>query len=236
MAFTPSQPPGSSNSSGFSGPPSSPFRPRRGFAPVPNKDEHRINERIRVPEVRLIDDKGNQVGVVPTYQALTMARDRGLDLMEVSPNSRPPVCKILDYGKFKYEKKKKEHEAKKKQTVIKVKEIQLRPRTDEHDIEYKLKNIREFLEDGDKAKLVMLFRGREIAYVGDGHKMMRELYDRLKDVAIVEYEPKIEGKKLIMILAPAPQPGSGKKKPPAAPVAEIVRIPKPLAVPKKEES
>ncbi len=212
MAFQPSNP------SGFSGPPSSGgFRPPRGgrsFGPPPSKDEHRVNERIRVPEVRLIDDVGNQVGVVPTYQALQMARDKGLDLMEVSPNSRPPVCKILDYGKFKYEKKKKEHEAKKKQTVIKVKEMQLRPRTEEHDLEYKMKNMREFLEDGDKVKIVMMFRGREIAYVEDGHKMMREMAEKLKDVSTIEYEPKAEGKKLIMILAPAAGP---KKKAPSTP-------------------
>jgi len=120
---------GGSSSGGPSGPSFPRPRPPRGnFAP-PSKDEHRINERIRVPQVRLIDEEGNQVGVVPTFEALRMARDRGLDLMEVSPNSQPPVCKICDYGKFKYEKKKKEHEARKKQTVIKVKEVQLRPQT-----------------------------------------------------------------------------------------------------------
>jgi translation initiation factor IF-3 len=117
--------------------------------PNQNKDEHRINERIRVPQVRLIDEKGEQVGVVDTREALQMARDRGLDLMEVSAASSPPVCKICDYGKFKYEKKKKEHEARKKQTVIKVKEIQLRPQTEEHDLDYKFKNAKQFLEDGD---------------------------------------------------------------------------------------
>jgi translation initiation factor IF-3 len=226
MAFTPSSPPGPS------GPPSGSFpRPRRGFFPPPNKDEHRINERIRVPQVRLIDEKGEQVGVVPTFQALQMARDRGLDLMEVSPNASPPVCKICDYGKFKYEKKKKEHEAKKKQTVIKVKEIQLRPQTEEHDLEYKFKNIRQFLEDGDKAKITILFRGREITYVDQGYKIMRDLADKVKDIGIVEATPKLEGKKLIMILAPAPAGGAGKK---SAPVVMPRQITIPVRKPPTE--
>lgn len=204
MAFTPSSP------SSPSGPPFSP-RPRFPRGPIPNqnKDEHRINERIRVPQVRLIDEQGNQVGIVDTREALQMARDRGLDLMEVSPNAQPPVCKICDYGKFKYEKKKKEQVAKKKQTVIKVKEVQLRPQTEEHDLEYKFKNIRQFLTDGDKAKITIMFRGREITYVDQGFKMMKQLQEQVKDIAVVEAHPKLEGKKLIMILAPAP----GGKKP-----------------------
>jgi len=183
-------------------------RPRGRFE-IPNKDEHRINERIRVPQVRLIDENGGQVGVVPTSQALQMARDKGLDLMEVSPNAQPPVCKICDYGKFKYEKKKKDQVAKKKQTVIKVKEVQLRPQTEEHDLEYKMKNVRQFLEDGDKAKITMMFRGREVAYSEQGYRLMRSLAEQLKDVAIVEAPPKLEGKKMIMILSPAPQPKKG---------------------------
>jgi translation initiation factor IF-3 len=188
----------------------------RGAYPPPSKDEHRINERIRVPQVRLIDENGNQVGIVATFDALRMAKDRGLDLMEISPNSQPPVCKICDYGKFKYEKKKKEHEARKKQTVIKVKEVQLRPQTDEHDRNYKFKNIRTFLEEGDKAKITIMFRGREITYVEQGYKMMRQLADMVQDVAVIESPAKLEGKKLIMVLAPAT--GQKKPKPAAGPV------------------
>lgn len=197
MPFIPSNPSGPSN-------PTFP-RPRfpRGNLPSQSKDEHRINERIRVSSVRLIDENGAQVGVVPTHEALQMARDRGLDLMEVASNTQPPVCKICDYGKFKYEKKKKEHQAKKKQTVIKVKEIQLRPQTEEHDLQYKFKNVRQFLEDGDKAKITIMFRGREITYVDQGFKIMKQLTDLMKDVATIEAPPKLEGKKLIMILAPA---------------------------------
>lgn len=201
MAFIP---PSGSGPSGPSGPPFSRPRPPRGMMPPPSKDEHRINERIRVPQVRLIDEEGTQHGIVPTFEALKMARERGLDLMEVSPNAVPPVCKICDYGKFKYEKKKKDHEARRKQTVIKVKEVQLRPRTDEHDLEYKFKNIRTFLEDGDKAKITMMFRGREVTYVDQGHKMMKQLAEMVADIATVEATPKLEGKKLIMILAPNP--------------------------------
>jgi translation initiation factor IF-3 len=209
MAFIPSHPSNPSSPSGPSGP-SFP-RPRfsRASGPLnPNRDEHRLNERIRVPQVRLIDEKGEQVGVIATQEALQMARDRGLDLMEVSPNSQPPVCKICDYGKFKYEKKKKEQIAKKKQTHVKVKEVQLRPQTEEHDLEYKFKNVRQFLEDGDKAKITMVFRGREITYVDQGFKVMRQIMERLKDVGLVESAPKLEGKKLMMVIAPA-----GSKKP-----------------------
>ncbi len=152
--------------------------------------------------MRLIDEVGGQVGVVATSEALRMAREKGLDLMEVSPNAQPPVCKICDYGKFKYEKKKKEHVAKKKQTVIKVKEVQLRPQTDDHDLDYKCKNIRQFLEDGDKAKITVMFRGREIAYSDRGFKMLRQIAEDVKDIAMIESHPKLEGKKLIMVLAP----------------------------------
>lgn len=209
MAFTPSSP---SN-------PSQPPRPPFGSGPRPrinafnkgpgDKDEPRLNERIRVPQVRLIDDVGNQVGVVPTHQALQMARDKGLDLMEISPNSSPPVCKILDYGKFKYEKKKKDHAAKKKQVVIKVKEVQLRPRTDQHDKEFKFKNVRGFLEDGDKVKITIMFRGREVAFSDQGYLMMQELAELVKDIAFVESPAKLEGKRMIMVLAP----GAASKRP-----------------------
>jgi translation initiation factor IF-3 len=164
-----------------------------------------------VPQVRLIDEKGEQVGVVPTHEALRMARDRGLDLMEVSPNASPPVCKITDYGKFKYEKKKKEHEAKKKQTVIKVKEIQLRPQTDDHDVEVKMRNIRKFLEEGDKAKITIMFRGREITHQELGLALLNRIRDDLADTIIVEQFPKLEGRQMIMMIAP------GRKKPGAAP-------------------
>ncbi len=140
--------------------------------------------------------------------------------MEISPNAQPPVCKICDYGKFKYEKKKKEHQARKKQTVIKVKEVQLRPQTEEHDLDYKFKNVRQFLQDGDKAKITIMFRGREITYVDQGFKMMKQLIEMVKNDAVVESPPKLEGKKLIMILAPAP----GGKRPAGMAPPSLIKI------------
>ncbi len=184
--------------------PRPPRYPKRDLTKF-NTDEHRINDRIRVPQVRLIDQNGEQKGVVSTTDAMQMAREALLDLVEISPNAAPPVCKILDYGKFKYEKKKKDHEANKKQVVVKVKEVQLRPNTDEHDLDYKFKNVRTFLEEGDKAKITMMFRGREVAYVDGGYKTMRRLIEELGELAIVEAPPKLEGKKLIMVIGPNPK-------------------------------
>lgn len=200
MTFKPpgSSAPPPSGGSGF-------IRPR-SFNP-PNareKDDVRLNERIRVPQVRLIDEKGEQVGIVATSDALKMARDRGLDLMEIAAGAKPPVCKILDYGKYKYEQKKKEHQARKNQIVVKVKEVQLRPNTDTHDLEYKIRNVKNFLEEGDKAKIIVMFRGREIAHTQPGYQMLRDIVEQLKEVAVVESPPKLEGKKLMMILAPNP--------------------------------
>ncbi len=163
-----------------------------------------MNERIHVSKVRVIDEIGKMVGILPTGEAIRMARDRGLDLIEISPNADPPVCKILEYGKFMYEKKKREHDARKKQTVINVKEVQLRPQTEEHDLEYKFKHVQRFLENGDKAKVYVMFRGREIAYVDQGRKLLDKLIDFVKDLAVIESPPKLEGKRLTMVLAPAP--------------------------------
>lgn len=143
------------------------------------------------------------IGVYLTKDAIRMARERGLDLLEVSPGASPPVCKMVDYGKFKYEKKKKEHKAKKKQTVINVKEVQLRPQTEEHDLDYKFKHVQRFLEDGDKAKISVMFRGREIAYVDQGRKLLDRLIEQVKDISVIESPPKLEGKRLTVVLAPA---------------------------------
>lgn len=139
--------------------------------------------------------------------AVKIAKERGLDLIEVSPTANPPVCKITDYGKFMYEKKKKEHEARKNQAVIHIKEVQLRPQTDEHDIDYKFKNVVRFLEDGDKAKITVMFRGREVTYVDNGYKLMERLIKAVEGVGIVESPPKLEGKRMTMVLAPAKASG-----------------------------
>jgi len=195
-------------------------RPRGPYQPQQqsfSKDEPRVNERIRVPQVLLIDDVGNKLGVVQTGQALQMARDKGLDLMEVAPNAQPPVCKICDFGKYKYEKKKKDHQARKKQVVVKIKEVQLRPQTEQHDLDYKFRNARQFLEDGDKVKVTLMFRGREVAYADQGYKMLKQMVELLKDVALIEAPPKLEGRKMIMVLGPAPKKPGQKSAVPKSP-------------------
>jgi len=155
-------------------------------APVQvQEDSHRINNNIRVPEVRVIDDEGKQLGVMATSHAMQLAEDKGLDLVEVSPNSKPPVCKFMDYGKFKYREQKKETEAKKKRVETSLKELRIRYRTDSGDLETKLKKAREFLEEGDKVKFSMRFRGREVMYVDLGVEKFEEIIQELKDVAVV---------------------------------------------------
>jgi translation initiation factor IF-3 len=155
--------------------------------------------------VRVIGPNAEQLGILTIEQALTRAQEEGLDLVEVSPLSKPPVCKIMDYGKFKYETKKKAGEAKKKQAVVKLKEVKLRPKTEEHDYEFKVKNIRRFLEEGDKARVTIMFRGREITHKEIGQKILVEVLEDLKDVAVVEQTPRMEGRQMFMILSLNPR-------------------------------
>lgn len=168
----------------------------------PTRDGPRVNDAIKVPQVRLIDAEGENVGVVSAREALTMAEDAGLDLVEISPNADPPVCKILDYGKFKYEAQKKKNEAKKRQKVIEVKEIKLRPNIDEHDYAVKMRNCHRFLEDGDKVKVTLRFRGREMAHQDLGMKVLNRVRDDMAELAKVEQLPKMEGRQMIMVMAP----------------------------------
>jgi translation initiation factor IF-3 len=156
----------------------------------------RINRGIRVPEVRLIDESGSQVGVVPTTQALEIAASRGLDLVEVAANVRPPVCRIMDYGKYQYEQSKKAKAAKKKQHVVSLKEVRFRPKTEEHDYQFKLKHIRDFLGEGSKVKATIIFRGREMMHKDYGQRIMERLLVDLVDVADTEIPPKFEGRNL----------------------------------------
>ena len=142
------------------------------------------------------------MGVIPVKKALELAAQQELDLVEVAPNADPPVCKIMDYGKFKYQQSKRSQEAKKKQTVIQVKEVKIRPKTDEHDLQVKIRNIQRFLGQKDKAKVTILFRGREIAYADQGYKVLERIREELKDEVVVEQMPKMEGRNLVMILAP----------------------------------
>ena len=165
----------------------------------------RTNRRIRAREVRVIGPAGEQLGVMPIDQALSYAQQQGLDLVEVSPMSKPPVCKVMDYGKFKYEEKKRANEAKKKQAVIRIKEVKMRPKTEDHDYDFKVNNIRRFLEDGDKARVTIMFRGREITHKEIGQNLLSDVVADLKDAAVIEQTPRMEGRQMFMVLAPSPK-------------------------------
>jgi len=169
---------------------------------VPKGDQTRINETITAETVRLIGDDGEQLGILSTQDALRKAEEKNLDLVEVSGKSDPPVCRIMDYGKFKYQVSKKQHEAKKKQTIIKVKEIKLRPKTEEHDYQFKLKHARQFLEDGNKVKVTVQYRGREMAYTHLGIVLLERFLTDANDLGQVEQAAKAEGRTAHMILAP----------------------------------
>ncbi|HVP37522.1 MAG TPA: translation initiation factor IF-3 [Terriglobales bacterium] len=162
----------------------------------------RINERIRVPQIRLIDTTGEQIGIVPTREALRMAVEKGFDLVEISPTAKPPVCKIMDYGKYKYELNKKAKNAKKKQHIIQMKEMRLRPKIEEHDYQFKLKHIQDFLEKGNKVKVLVEFRGREMAHQEMGQKIVHRLEEDLKNLGIVEQKAKMEGRNLSLTFMP----------------------------------
>ena len=164
--------------------------------------EHRINHEIRSATVRLITDEGEQLGVIPLSEALRRAEIAELDLVEVSAGKDAPVCKIMDYGKFKYRQTKRAHEAKQKQKVVQIKEIKIRPQTDDGDYQTKLRNIIRFLEEGDKCKISLRFRGREIVHADLGMKMMDRLKTDTVAYAVVEFQPRLEGRQMVMVLAP----------------------------------
>lgn len=161
-----------------------------------------MNEEIDAREVRVVGSNGEQVGVVPLREAIQMAFDIGLDLVEIAPGAEPPVCKILDFGKYKYEIQKKKNEARKKQKVIEVKEIKMRPGIDDHDYEVKLRNMRRFLDDGDKVKVTIRFRGREMVHQDLGLKVLDRVREELEGLAKVEQTPKLEGRQMVMVIAP----------------------------------
>ncbi|ACS58770.1 translation initiation factor IF-3 [Rhizobium leguminosarum] len=175
-------------------------RPFKTDAPV--KDGPRSNREIRIPKVQLIGADGQNVGIVPTDQALKMAEEAGLDLVEISPNVEPPVCKILDLGKLKYANQKKAAEARKKQKIVEVKEIKMRPNIDTHDYEVKMKAMGRFFDEGDKVKVTLKFRGREMAHQELGMKLLQQVKADTIEFAKVEAEPKLEGRQMMMVLAP----------------------------------
>lgn len=169
---------------------------------APQKEGPRTNREIRAREVQLIDSEGKNHGVVPTLDALSRAEAAGLDLVEIAPNSEPPVCKILDYGKFRFLEQKKAAEARKKQKIVEVKEIKLRPGIDEHDYDVKMKAVHRFFEEGDKVKVTLRFRGREIAHQDIGYRLLTRVKAETANIAKVELEPSMEGRQMIMVLAP----------------------------------
>ena len=198
---------------------------------VAKQPEVRVNERIRVPQVRVIGDDGSQVGVLATREALQLAQSRGLDLVEVSPTARPPVCRIMDYGKFKYEQNRRARKAKKKQHQMQLKEVKMRPKIDDHDYDFKMNHARDFLNGRDKVKFTITFRGREMAHMDIGFTLIQKIIAELTDVSTVESPPRSEGRSLTTVLMPRPpkpgskehremtedndHPGSGEKSSPA---------------------
>jgi translation initiation factor IF-3 len=179
---------------------------RRPHNAPPTRDTGpRINERIRADEIRLIGADGENVGVVSPERALEMAEQAGLDLVEISPNATPPVCKIMDFGKYKYETQKREAEARKKQKIIEVKEIKFRPGTDTHDYDVKMRSVVKFLEGGDKVKITLRFRGREMVHLDLGRRLLERIAEDIKEVGRVENMPKMEGRQMIMMIGPAPK-------------------------------
>jgi translation initiation factor IF-3 len=162
----------------------------------------RINREIRAKEVRVIDPEGKQLGILPVFEALRLATNYELDLVEVSPKSEPPVCRIMDYGKFKYQQSKKAHDAKKKQAVVHLKEVKMRPKTEEHDFQFKLRHIERFLKEGNKTKITIVFRGRELAHPDLGRNMLNRVTEESREWGKVEQPPKFEGRNFIMILTP----------------------------------
>lgn len=169
---------------------------------APAREGPRINDEIRVPQVRLIDDRGEMIGVMSAREALIRAYDVGLDLVEISPNAVPPVCKILDYGKYKYEQQKKANEARKKQKVVEIKEIKVRPNIDDHDYDVKMKQMKNFIGEGDKVKVTLRFRGREMAHQELGVKVLERIRNDLNELVKVEQMPKLENRQMVMVVAP----------------------------------
>jgi translation initiation factor IF-3 len=176
---------------------------RRPHNAPPQRDTGpRINERIRSPEIRLIGADGENVGVVTPARAMALAEEAGLDLVEISPNAEPPVCKIMDFGKYKYETQKREAEARKKQKIIEIKEVKFRPNTDTHDYEVKMRSVSKFLENGDKVKVTLRFRGREMAHQNLGRELLERVATDVEGLGKIENMPKLEGRQMVMMIGP----------------------------------
>ena len=189
----------------------------RGF-PI-SRDSLRINEEIRIREVRVTDENGEQLGIMQTRDALKLAEDRHLDLVEVAPKARPPVCKIMDFGKYRYEQQKREKEAKRKQRVITIKEVKLRPGIEQHDFDVKMKGAQRFVEEGNKVKITIMFRGRELSHPELGRELLDKAVAKLGELVTVERAAKLEGKNMTLVVSPKPQK-TQKAKPVEEPAAK----------------
>ncbi|HEY3241241.1 MAG TPA: translation initiation factor IF-3 [Acidimicrobiia bacterium] len=199
------------------------FTNQRSDAPIATTDA-RINERIRAREVRLVGPNGDQIGVKPLPEALHIAREHDLDLVEVAPNANPPVCKIMDFGKFKYEQDVRRKESRRKATNVVIKEMKFRPKIDEHDYTTKTKHVERFLNEGSKVKITIMFRGREMAHPELGKRILDRIAEQVRDLATVESSPRVDGRNMVMVLAPA-------KKPEARPRAASTAAPAPAPAP-----
>ncbi|HEU4558113.1 MAG TPA: translation initiation factor IF-3 [Longimicrobium sp.] len=169
---------------------------------VPINEKLRVNRQIRISPVRVINPDGEQAGILPIEQAMAMAEEQGLDLVEVAPMARPPVCRIMDYGKFKYEEQRQAREARKRQHHVQIKEVKMRPGIEDHDFEFKTRHARRFLEEGNKVKLTMMFRGRQMAHPEFGRQVLDRVSALLQDISKVEQHPQLEGRSMVMVLAP----------------------------------
>src|ERR1041384_4408981 len=209
------------------------FDAQRSFSLIALERSQRINREITAPEVRLVAENGDQLGIRTVNEALRLAEEANVDLVEIAPLANPPVCKLMDYGKFRYREQKKEHEAKRKQKQIQVKEIKFRPGTDEGDYKIKLGKLIQFLEEGDKAKVTLRFRGREMAHKEFGERLLERVRKDLDAVGLVEQFPRLEGRQMVMVLAPKKKAPATKEKPAAAAASGAA---KPKAEPKKVPS
>lgn len=209
------------------------FNVLRSFSLIALERSQRINREITAPEVRLVAENGDQLGIKTVNEALRLAEEANVDLVEIAPLANPPVCKLMDYGKFRYREQKKEHEAKRKQKQIQVKEIKFRPATDEGDYKIKLGKLIQFLEEGDKAKVTLRFRGREMAHKEFGERLLERVRKDLDAVGMVEQFPKLEGRQMVMVLAPKKKALPQKEKPAASAASGAA---KPKAEPKKVPS
>lgn len=217
----------------------------RDFRGNDRQRETRVNERIRTREVRLIDENGEMIGVMAPGRALDIAREQNLDLVEISPNANPPVCKLMDYGRYKYEQAKKENEARKNQKTITLKEIRMRPRTDDHDVDVKTRKIQEFLAEGDKVRVSVQFRGPDMRHPDIGRRLLDEIAEVLKGTAIIERPPIMEGRMMSMIVSRAPgwEPPKKQTPPPARKQPEgptttsaMETTPQPVSIPENSEA